>query len=143
MTIKIYSITLKVFLIIVFGLSPVWVIIPVTLGVQIDNKYAAYILSAFLLVCCVILAHILARQKTDLTITESEVRYRKTSIKIKSVQNIKINKTGIGMSAIEFYMKTGKKHSLNMPNYKGNADRAIEFVTTNITTIDISERGYY
>lgn len=143
MTIRIYSITLKIFLVIILGLSPIWVLIPVKLGVQMDNKQMAIILSVVLLICSIIIAHIFARKKTNLTITDKEVKFRKTTILIESIHNIKINKTGIGMSAIEFYTITGEKHSFNFPNYKENADKAISFVKNHLTEINISEREYY
>ena len=143
MTIQIRSITLKVFLIISFGLTPIWVVFPSIIGAQTDNRTLGIALSVILLAVTIIFAHKYSSRTTELTITDKEVSFRKTTFLIQNIQSIVINKTGIGMSAIEFYLKTGKKYSLNVPNSKGNADLAISFVKNNLPEIETSDKGYY
>lgn len=136
MSIQVFSIRLGRFYFILIALVPLWIVIPVLLQLYGGYQAIAVIAGLALLTITAIIAQKISRKQIGLNIENNTVSFDDTSILTQDILNIKINKSGIGMSAIEFNLKSGKKIVLNLPNYKGNADLAIAFIEKNLPEIE-------
>ena len=99
-------------------------------------QYLVIFLGLILLTLTGFLAQKIARKKIEIVVEDNIVSYDGVSIGIKDLKNIKINKSGIGISAIEFNLKSGEKKVLHMPNLKGNAEKGIAFINKALPAIE-------
>jgi hypothetical protein len=143
MTIQIRSVTITVFIIVAFCLLPIWVILPIILGAKYESRTIGISLMVFFFGLTIIIAHKVSSKTTEVTVTDKDIHFRKTTLQIDSIQYIIINRSAIGMSAIEFYLKSGKKHSLNVPNYKGNSELAISFIKKSLPAMKFFDKVLY
>lgn len=136
MSIQFYTIRLKKFYLLLIGFVPFWAGITVLFEEIGGNRPIAVLLGLGLLTVTAISAHLLARKKSILVIDNNIVSCDETSIPIDSILNIKIKKTGIGNTVVEFYLKPDIKHSFNLSNYKGNTNNVIAFLEHNLPNIE-------
>jgi hypothetical protein len=135
-SIQVYSIKLNRLYLFLVLLSPLWITVPVIIQRIGGSQIVAIILGLFLLTVTGIIAQKIASKHIDLAVENNTVSYDGISIATKDLQSIKINKTGIGTSSIEFYLKTGGKSVLTLTNLKDNANKAIVFVEKNLPEIE-------
>ncbi|PWH86442.1 hypothetical protein DIT68_04180 [Brumimicrobium oceani] len=102
--------------------------IPVLIQKNGGHQYLVIFLGLVLLTLTGILAQIIARRKIELAVSDHAVNYEKLSILKNDIQSIKIDKSGIGITAIGFNLKTGKKIVLHLPNLNRNAEKGIAFI---------------
>lgn len=124
---RVYSIQLKKLYLAIALLSPIWIVIPVLIQRNGGHQYLVIFLGLILLTLTVVLAQVFARKEIELTVNDNSVSFDETSIDRKDIKSIKINKSGIGNSAIEFILKSGEKVTLHLPNLKRNAEKGIAF----------------
>jgi hypothetical protein len=136
MSIKLYALNLNKLYFALVLLSPLWIAVPVFIQRNGGSQILAIIIGLLLLTVTGVIAQKIARKQIELKIEDKTVSFDEISIPTNDLQSIKINKTGIGMSAIEFNLKTGKKISLNLPNLKRNSDKGIAFVEKNLVEIE-------
>ena len=136
MSIQVYTIRLKKFYWILLGFAPLWVLITVLFQVLIGGQVLAVIIGLLLLTFTALLAQNIARKQIDFTIEGNTVSFDETTLAIENILHIKIDKTGIGTSSIEFHLKTGEKSVLTLTNLKDNANKAIAFVEKNLPEIE-------
>jgi hypothetical protein len=136
MNIQLYAIRLKKLYLAIALLSPIWIVIPVLIQRNGGHQYLVIFLGLVLLTLTGVLAHKVARKPIELVIDDNKVSYDEISIPKKDIQSIKINKSGIGTSAIEFNMKSGEKVVLHLPNLKRNAEKGIAFIEKNLPEIE-------
>ncbi|WP_109358553.1 hypothetical protein [Brumimicrobium oceani] len=128
MSIQLYAIRLKKLYLAIALLSPIWIVIPVLIQKNGGHQYLVIFLGLVLLTLTGILAQIIARRKIELAVSDHAVNYEKLSILKNDIQSIKIDKSGIGITAIGFNLKTGKKIVLHLPNLNRNAEKGIAFI---------------
>lgn len=128
MTIQLYSIRIKRLYLFIALLAPIWIVIPVVIQYFGGNQYAVIFLGLILLTITLILAQIFARKPIDLTVQNNIISFDEIEIHKDQILDIEINKSGIGMSAIEFNLITEEKITLHLPNLKENAEDGIAFV---------------
>ncbi|RYM33490.1 hypothetical protein ERX46_11160 [Brumimicrobium glaciale] len=133
---KLYAIRLKKLYLAIALLSPIWIVIPVLIQRNGGHQYLVIFLGLVLLTLTGVLAHRVARKPIELKVDDNKVTYDEISIPKKDIQSININKSGIGISAIEFNMKSGKKVILHLPNLKRNAEKGIAFIEKNLPEIE-------
>lgn len=136
MSIQLISIRLKKFYFVSIVLSPLWIAAPILIQRAGGSQFLAIILGLFILTITGVIAQKIARKITDLKVENKTVSFDDTSLLIQDIKDIKINKSGIGTSAIEFNLKTGKKVILHLINIKGNADKGIAFAEKNLPEIE-------
>jgi len=134
--IQVYSIRLTRFYIVLIALIPLWIVIPVLLQIYGGYQAIAVLAGLGLLTGTALIAQRIARKEITLSITDNTVLFDEISVPVHTIATIKINKTGIGTTAIEFNLKTGEKSILTLPNYNGNAEKAIKFVEENLPDVE-------
>ncbi|WP_107039869.1 hypothetical protein [Brumimicrobium mesophilum] len=139
MSIQLYSIQLKKLYLFIALLSPMWMLIPVLIQMYGGHQYAVIFLGLILLTITLILAQIFARKSVILKVEKETIIYDDISISKSEIQSIKINKSGIGISAIEFNVQNDQKIILHLPNLKGNAEKGIAFIENNLPDVKIIE----
>lgn len=136
MSIQLYTIRLKRFYVFLIGFAPLWIVIPVLFQELIGNQIVAIIIGLFLLTATAVTAQFLARKETTLAIVNNTVSFDEMSMDIEDIHHIKIDKSGVGTSSIEFHLKTGGKSVMTLTNLKNNANKAIAFVEKNLPEIE-------
>lgn len=137
MTIQLYAIRLKKLYLLIALLSPIWIVIPVLIQMNGGHQYLVIFLGLVLLTLTGVLAHKAARKPIELTVEDNAVSFDGISISKSDIESIKINKSGIGISAIEFNVQKDKKIILHLPNLKDNAEKGIVFVEKNLPDVEI------
>lgn len=128
MTIQLYAIRLKKLYLAIALLSPIWIVVPILIQKSGGHQYLVIFLGLILLTLTGVLGQIIARKNIEIVINDSSVIYDDVSILKKDIQSIKIDKSGIGVTAIEFNLNVGKKVVLHLPNLKRNAAKGIAFI---------------
>ncbi len=136
MRVQLYAIRLRKLYLLIVLLSSIWMVTPVLIQRIGGHQYLVIFLGLILLTLTGFLAQKIARKKIEIVVEDNIVSYDGVSIGIKDLKNIKINKSGIGISAIEFNLKSGEKKVLHMPNLKGNAEKGIAFINKALPEIE-------
>lgn len=136
MTIQLYAIQLKKLYLAIALLSPMWIVIPVLIQKNGGHQYLVIFLGLLLLTFTGVLAQKVARKPIELVVENNTVTFDGISISKADIKSIKINKSGIGISAIEFNLKSGEKVVLHLPNLKRNAEKGIAFIDKALPEIE-------
>ena len=128
MKIQLYSILLNKLYLFFALLSPIWIVIPILIQRIGGHQYLVIFLGLVLLTITGLLAQRIARKSIILKVENDKINFDDISISKSEIQSIKIDKSGIGISAIEFNVKDDKKVILHLPNLKRNAEKGIAFV---------------
>lgn len=136
MSIPLYTLRVKRFYVFLVVFAPLWIVAPVLLQMYFGYPVLAVILGLILLTVTGLVAQKIARKQIDLTIENNTVSFDEITLEIENIRHIKIDRSGIGTSSIEFHSKTGEKTVLNLTNLKGNANKAIAFVEKNLPEIE-------
>ncbi|MFT5779263.1 MAG: hypothetical protein ACI837_002220 [Crocinitomicaceae bacterium] len=88
------------------------------------------------LILAVVIAHLISRKWTELTIADHEIKWDKVVIPFNSIHHYTINQSGIGMTALEIVTKNGEIKRISFPNYGKNAERVVEFVNLRMKDFD-------
>lgn len=128
MKIQLDAIKLKKLYLTIASLSPIWIAVPILLQKFGLHQYIVVLIGLLLLSLTGVIAQMIARRKIELSADDDSVVYENVRILKKDLVSIKVDKSGIGVTAIVFNLKFGKKEVLHFPNVKDNAQKGIDFI---------------
>ena len=115
---KFKSIVMWKFYLVIFVLSPVSLAIAILYHVQFNSQNTSRLIGVCLFFGSIITAHRVSTTWTELSIGDGKITFHKTKIPIAAIQNYRVNRFGIGMTAIEFTMNSGVVKRINIAGYR-------------------------